>query len=323
MKVGLFAVLLSGMEFEKALDYIQSVGCGAVEIGCGGYVGDAHCKPGKLVKDDSAVEEFRDAVASRGLEISALSCHGNPIHPDPEIADSHHKAFEDTVLLAEKLGIDTVVTFSGCPGGGPEDKVPNWVTCPWPPDFSKAVKWQWEQRLIPYWEGTAPWAAEHGVTKIALEMHPGFCVYNPETLLRLRKVIGPSIGANFDPSHLFWQGIDPVHAIRVVGQAGALFHFHAKDTKVDPVNATVHGVLDTKSYADEIDRTWIFRTVGYGHGEEVWRDIISNLRLIGYDGALSIEHEDSLMSAREGFERAVEFLRGLVIEEEAGLAYWA
>ena len=323
MKVGLFAVLLSGMEFEDALDYIQSVGCGAVEIGCGGYVGDAHCKPDKLVKDDSAVEEFKDAVASRGLEISALSCHGNPIHPDPKIADSHHKAFEDTVLLAEKLGIDTVVTFSGCPGGGPEDRVPNWVTCPWPPDFSRAVKWQWEKRLIPYWEGTAPWAAEHGVTKIALEMHPGFCVYNPETLLRLRKVIGPSIGANFDPSHLFWQGIDPVHAIRVVGQAGALFHFHAKDTKVDPVNATVHGVLDTKSFADEIDRTWIFRTVGYGHGEEVWRDIVSNLRLIGYDGALSIEHEDSLMSAREGFERAVEFLRGLVIEEEAGLAYSA
>jgi len=322
MKVGVFAVLFSGMEFGDALDYIKSVGCGAVEIGCGGYPGNAHCKPAELIEDDGAVEAFGEAVFRRGLDISALSCHGNPLHPNPEIADAHHHTFKDTVLLAEKLGIDTVITFSGCPGGGPDDKTPNWVVCPWPPDFTAAVRWQWEEKLIPYWQEMAPWAADHGVTKIALEMHPGFCVYNPETLLRLREVIGPSIGANFDPSHLFWQGINPVHAIRAIGEAGGLFHFHAKDTKIDPVNCTVHGVLDTKSYADEIHRTWIFRTVGYGHGEDVWRAIVSNLRLVGYDGALSIEHEDSLMSANEGFEKAVSFLQGLIIQEEAGRAYW-
>ncbi|MEA3345966.1 MAG: sugar phosphate isomerase/epimerase [Chloroflexota bacterium] len=323
MKVGVLAVLFGGMEFEEALDYIKSVGCGTVEIGCGGYPGDAHCKPAELIQDDDAVKAFQEAVTSRGLEISALSCHGNPIHPNPEIAQAHHEDFENTVLLAEKLGLDTVITFSGCPGGGPEDKTPNWVTCPWPPDYSQVVKWQWEEKLIPYWQETASWAAEHGVTKIALEMHPGFCVYNPETLLKLREAVGSSIGANFDPSHLFWQGIDPVYAIREIGEAGAMFHFHAKDTKVDPVNTRVHGVLDTKPYTEEVNRAWIFRTVGYGHSEEVWRDMISNLRLIGYDGALSIEHEDSLMSAREGFEKAVKFLKRLVIEEEAGVAYWA
>ena len=323
MKVGVFAALFRGMKFEDALDYISSVGCEAVEIACGGYVGDALCKPTKLIKDDGAVKAFRDAVESRGLEISALSCHGNAIHPNAEIAQAHHAAFESTVLLAEKLGIDTVITFSGCPGGGPGDETPNWVVCPWPPDFSAAVNWQWEERLIPYWKKTAPWAADHGVTRIALEMHPGFCVYNPETLLRLRGAVGPSIGANFDPSHLFWQGIDPVYAIRAVGEAGGMFHFHAKDTKIDPVNARVHGVLDTKSYTDEIHRTWIFRTVGYGHGEDVWRDIVSNLRLVEYDGALSIEHEDGLMSGNEGFEKAVQFLRNLVIKEKRGRAYWA
>ncbi len=323
MKVGVFAVLFGEMNFEDALDYIKSVGCGAVEIGCGGYPGNAHCKPGELIRDDAAVEAFGKAVDHRGLEISALSCHGNPLHPNAAIADAHHSTFMDTVLLAEKLGIDTVITFSGCPGGGPDDKTPNWVVCPWPPDFTAAVRWQWEEQLIPYWQKMAPWAAEHGVTKIALEMHPGFCVYNPETLLRLREAIGPSIGANFDPSHLFWQGIDPVYAIRAIGEAGGLHHFHAKDTKIDPVNCTLHGVLDTKSYADEIHRTWIFRTVGYGHGEDVWRAIVSNLRLVGYDGALSIEHEDSLMSANEGFEKAVSFLQGLIIKEEAGAAYWA
>jgi sugar phosphate isomerase/epimerase len=323
MKVGVFAVLLSRMKFEDALDYIKSLGCEAVEIGCGGYPGNAHCRPAELIDNDSAVRALKEVVASRGLEISALSCHGNAVHPMAEIARAHHGDFENTVLLAEKLGIDTVVTFSGCPGGGPEDKTPNWVVCPWPPDFTAAVNWQWEEKLIPYWQKTASWAAEHGVTKIALEMHPGFCVYNPETLLKLREARGPSIGANFDPSHLFWQGIDPVYAIRAIGEAGGMFHFHAKDTKIDPVNATLHGVLDTKPYPDEIHRTWIFRTVGYGHGEDVWRAIVSNLRLVGYDGTLSIEHEDSLMSANEGLEKAVRFLQGLIIKEKAGVAYWA
>jgi sugar phosphate isomerase/epimerase len=323
MKVGVFMALLADMAFESALDYVGSVGCQTVEIGCGWYSGDAHCKPAELLPDDAAIRAFEQAVESRGLEISALSCHCNPLHPDADLARAHDNSFQNTIRLAERLGIDTVITFSGCPGGGPEDRTPNWVVCPWPPDFSEAVKWQWEEKLIPYWQQTASWAAEHGVTKIALEMHPGFCVYNPETLLKLREAAGPSIGANFDPSHLFWQGIDPVYAIRAIGEAGAMFHFHAKDTKVDPVNATVNGVLDTKAYTDEIHRTWIFRTVGYGHGEDVWRDIISNLRLVGYNGALSIEHEDSLMSANEGFEKAVKFLQSLVIEEEPGAAYWA
>jgi sugar phosphate isomerase/epimerase len=322
MKVGVFVVLFRGMEFGDALDYVKSVGCEAVEIGCGGYTGSRHCNPAEMVASPEAIRAFQEAIDHRGLEISALSCHANPLHPDVAIADAAHSSFEQTVLLAEQLGLDTVITFSGCPGGGPEDKTPNWVVCPWPPDFTAAVNWQWEERLVPYWRKTAPWAADHGVTKIALEMHPGFCVYNPETLLTLRESVGPTIGANFDPSHLFWQGIDPVVALRAVGEAGGLFHFHAKDTKIDPVNGPLNGVLDTKPYTDEIHRSWIFRTVGYGHGEDVWRDIISNLRLVGYDGALSIEHEDSLMSANEGFEKAVSFLQGLVIREGAGTAYW-
>jgi sugar phosphate isomerase/epimerase len=308
------------MPFEEALDYITSVGVEAVEIGCGGYVGDAHCKPAELLGDDKATAAFKDAVKSRGLEISALSAHANPIHPDPAVAEPHDKAITNTILVAEKIGVDTVVTFSGCPGGGPGDKHPNWVTCPWPTDFSETVKWQWEEVMIPYWEKTAAFAKDHGV-RIAIEMHPGFCVYSAETLLALREAVGDTIGANFDPSHLFWQGADPVRAIRALGDA--IFHFHAKDTKIDPINAGINGVLDTKSYRDEINRSWIFRTVGYGNAEGVWRDMVSNLRLVGYDGALSIEHEDSLMSGREGFEKAVAFLQDVLIEEQPGEAYWA
>ena len=145
-------------------------------------------------------------------------------------------------------------------------------------------------------------------------MHPGFCVYNPETLLKLRAAVGDVIGANLDPSHLIWQGIDPVMAIRAL--EGAIYHVHAKDTKVDKYNTAVNGVLDTKHYGDEIHRSWIFRTVGYGNNEEFWRAFVSNLRLCGYDKVLSIEHEDSLMTIDEGLKKAVEFLDKVMIKEE-------
>ena len=209
------------------------------------------------------------------------------------------------------------------PGGGPEDKTPNWVTCPWPEDFSKTLEYQWNEVLIPYWRKKVAFAKAHGVHKIALELHPGFCVYNTKSLLRLREAVGPEIGANFDPSHLIWQGMDPCACIRELGKAGAIFHFHAKDTKIDPINCALNGVLDTDHYGKEMDRSWIFRTVGYGHGAEYWKAIISELRLVGYDYAVSIEHEDSLMSGKEGLLKAVEFLKDVLIFEERGEMFWA
>lgn len=176
--------------------------------------------------------------------------------------------------------------------------------------------------MIPYWKETVKFAESHGIKKIALEMHPGFCVYNPETMLKLRKAVGSDIlGANFDPSHLFWQGIDPVAAIRELGDA--IQYVHAKDSKVDAINTAMHGVLDTKHYTDEIHRSWIFRTVGYGHDFSVWKDIVSNLKLVGYDDVLSIEHEDSLMSPTEGLEKAVKFLKDVLIFEKSGDIWWA
>ena len=262
-----------------------------------------------------------DTVKKYDLEISALSCHGNPVHPQKDIAGKFNHDFEKTVLLAEKLGIDRVITFSGCPGDHPGAKYPNWVTCPWPDDFLKILEYQWNEVLIPYWEKAVKFANDHGVTRIALEMHPGFCVYNPETLLKLRNAVGETIGANYDPSHLFWQGIDPVASIRKL--KGAIYHFHAKDTGVDPYNTAVNGVLDTKHYSDEINRSWIFRSVGYGHSYQVWNDIISNLRMIGYDDVLSIEHEDSLMSPEEGLEKAVRFLKEVLVFRGKGEMTWA
>jgi sugar phosphate isomerase/epimerase len=241
------------------------------------------------------------------------------LHPDPAVATQAHTVFEQTIKLASLLGVTCVNNFSGIPAGGPEDKTPNWITCPWPPDFSAALKWQWEAKLIPYWRPMASFLSDHGVVA-GLEMHPGMSVYNPETLLRLRDACGRAIGANFDPSHLFWQGIDPIVAVRALGDA--IFHVHAKDTMIYRTNCERNGVLDTKPYTDEINRSWIFRAVGYGHGCEFWNDFVSTLRMAGYDGTLSIEHEDSLMSSQEGLSKAVEFLKGVVIRQKVQGAWW-
>ena len=322
MKLSVLTNLFGNLTLDEALTKFEKLGIECVEIGCGGYPGKAHCDPKKLLNDEKALADYKATFARHGIEICALSVHGNAVHPDKAIANAFHEDFVDAVLLAEKLGIDTVITFSGCPGGSSRDKTPNWVTCPWPEDFGAILEYQWKKVLIPYWKKTAAFAKEHGVTKIAFEMHPGFCVYNPETLLRLRKAVGPTIGANFDPSHLIWQGIDPVAAIREL--EGAIYHVHAKDTKIDHYNTAKNGVLDTKHYGDELHRAWIFRSVGYGNGLQYWRDLISNLRLTGYDKVMSIEHEDSLMTTDEGLSHAVEFLRESIIRDpKPSSMHWA
>lgn len=321
MRLGVFTPLLYSKPLDEALAYLSELGVTMVEIGAGGYPGTNHADPDILLHDPEKLEAFRNTLKKYKIEISALSCHGNPVHPNEEIARDFHTGFEKTVLLAEKLGIKQINTFSGCPGGSPEDKTPNWVTCPWPDDFSHVLEYQWQEVLIPYWKKAVAFAKEHGVNKIALEMHPGFCVYNPYTLLKLREAVGEEIGANFDPSHLFWQGIDPVAAIREL--SGAIFHFHAKDTKIDKINCAVNGVLDVRHYGELQKRSWMFRTVGYGSDYSTWKEIISALRLIGYDYAISIEHEDPLMSVDEGLTKAISFLKEVMTFDSAGDMWWA
>ena len=323
MKLGVFTVVLGDKSLEEACTYLESKGVQTVEIGCGGYPGTAHCNPEVLLEDEAKRKEFKDTISRHNLEISALSCHCNPVHPNQETARRADAELTNAILLCEQLGIEILNTFSGCPGDSETSKKPNWVTCPWPEDFSEILDYQWNDVLIPYWQEKAAFARSHGVTKIAIEMHPGFCVYNTGTLLRLRQAVGPEIGANFDPSHLIWQGMDPVRCIRELGKHHAIFHFHAKDTKIDTYNTAVNGVLDTTHYSDEANRSWIFRAVGYGSGYEFWRDVVSELRLAGYDHALSIEHEDSLMSGNEGLTKAIQCLKDVLFFEEKGGMFWA
>ncbi|HZB96537.1 MAG TPA: sugar phosphate isomerase/epimerase [Herpetosiphonaceae bacterium] len=320
MKVGIFLVLFGRRPLAEALDFVKSAGCESVEIGTGGYVGNAHCKPHELLQDRAELGKFRDAIRARDLEISALSCHGNPLHPDPQVAQAHDTDFRNSVRLAAELGVGRVVTFAGCPGDSPTATRPNWVVTAWPTDFLHILEWQWNERVIPYWQEAAAFAREHGV-KVAIELHPGFVVYNSDSFLCLREAVGETIGVNFDPSHLFWQQMDPLVCVRQLGDA--ILHVHAKDTWLDAQNIARNGVLDTKLYTDLCHRAWYFRTVGYAHGPDFWRALVSSLRLAGYDGALSIEHEDALMSVDEGFTKAVAFLKETVIQEPAPTAWWA
>jgi sugar phosphate isomerase/epimerase len=318
MKVGVFTALLAKFSLDKVLEKLKSLNIHTVELGTGNYPGDPHCKL-SMLNDRQALKEFKHKLESNGFTISALSCHGNPLHPNPAIAKAYQETSKRTVRLAEKLGVSVVIDFSGCPGDSDKAKYPNWVTCPWPPEYLDLLAWQWERKVIPYWTRHAQFAKDHGV-KIAIEMHPGFVVYSPETLLKLRHVVGNTVGCNYDPSHMFWQSIDPIKAIRVLGDS--IFHVHAKDTQIYDSNLPKTGVLDTKKYTDERNRSWIFRSVGYGHAYGWWKEFISTLRMYGYDHTLSIEHEDTLLSPDEGLSKAAAFLNAIVIRDRPTAAWW-
>jgi sugar phosphate isomerase/epimerase len=274
----------------------------------------------ELLESESRRKAYMAAIESRGLILSALSCHYEPLHPDRALAQASDEIFRRSVRLASLLKVPVVNVLSSCPGGAAGDTMPNWVTCPWPPHFLEILNYQWNEVAIPYWREAAQYAEDHGV-KIGVEMHPGQLVYNVETMLRLREACGPALGCNFDPSHLFWNGVDPVAATRELGDA--VVHVHGKDVAIDPHNVAVNGCNDHKPYGEIPERSWTFRSIGYGHDAKVWKDIMSALRMIGYDYVVSIEHEDAMMSSAEGLSKAVALLKEACIFEPAGELFWA
>jgi len=320
MKLGVLSFVFGDKSWKDACAEIKKAGLDAVEVGCGGFVGKAHCNPVELMKDENKLKSWIDAYKSQGLELSSLSTHGNPLHPDAGFSDPHRQDLKDAIIFAEKIGATIVNTFAGCPGAGPDAKYPNWITCPWPPYFVEGIEWQWEKKVIPFWKEMAKRAKDAGV-KFGFEMHPGDTVFNPEALMRLRDAAGVEISCNLDPSHLFWQGIDPLMVIKFFGDA--IVHVHAKDSRVDDGVVRWRGVNDPKHYTDVRNRAWTFRTVGYAHDKLFWNNFVSNLRMVGYDGVISIEHEDPLMSGNEGLTKAVSFLKEVLLYEDVGEMYWA
>jgi sugar phosphate isomerase/epimerase len=310
--IGVFDPVFDKLSLDQMIDKISGMGIEAVEIGTGGYPGTVHCPVQEMLDDPAKLRAWKKKFEDRNIQVATLSCHGNPVHPDARIAQRDAESFRRTVLLAEKLEVTVIVGFSGCPGGSPSDTMPNWVTYRWPPEFAQVQDWQWNERVIPYWKQAAKFAREHGVHKLAFEMHPNFVVYNPRTLLKLREAVGEEIGANCDLSHLFWQGCDPVEVIHLLGKQGALYHAHMKDTVMFKKNVDRYGVLNFAFDTSELPQaSETFRSVGYGHSANTWKEILRAYMEVGYQGILSIENEDPILPGDVGVERAVYVLKNV------------
>lgn len=313
--IGVFDPVYGHLTLDAMLDKMTALGLEAVEIAAGGYVGTAHCPTGQLLEDPTKAREWKKKFDDRNIRIGAFSAHGNPVHPDPAHAHRDAESLKVAVLLAERMDVPVVVGFSGCPGGSPDDKTPNWATYGWPPDFTQILKWQWNEKVIPYWKEAAKFAREHGNKKYALEMHPNFVVYNPRTLMRLRDAVGEEIGANCDLSHLFWQGCDPIEVIHFLGKAGALYHAHMKDTLTFKENLAKYGVLNFGSNKEELpEASETFRAVGYGHSAGLWKEIVRAYMDVDFQGIMSIENEDPYLPGEVGVERAAYVLKNVRAE---------
>ncbi len=312
MRLGAVSSVFLNEPLRVAAEKLHALGLESIEIGAGGFYAKNQCDPARLVQDAGARRELKDTLAEFELTISAFALHGEPLHPDPAVAQMYDADLRATCALAEQLGVTRITLLAGLPEAAPGDTRPNWIVYPFPPHLMDALRWQWEERLIPYWVEHGKLAENHGV-RLCFEMHPMDLVFRPAGLLRLRAAVGPVIGCNFDPSHLWWQGIDPLAAIHRLGEA--IYHSHAKDARIEPEIARVDGVLETAPFSDAASRSWLFRTVGYGHGKSFWRDFVSTLRLVGYEDVISIEHEDALMDPEEGLERAAQLLHGVLLRK--------
>jgi sugar phosphate isomerase/epimerase len=305
MRIGLVTDSLGDMPLDQMMATAAELGIETLEFCCGNWSNAPHINAAALVESAQARQAFMDRLHDHGLGMSALNCSGNPLHPG-ESGRKHRDVTSLTIRLAGLLGVPRVVLMSGCPGG-PGDANANWVTTAWPPEAARVLQWQWDEMVIPYWRGLVAEAQAAGVSKLCIELHGQQNVYNVETLFRLRNAIGPTVGANFDPSHLFWMGADPLAATRALGDA--IYHVHAKDTRIDPITSGINSRIDTKP-ADRLrERSWSYVTLGYGNDMHWWKELCSLLRLAGYDDVLSIEHEDLSMPPLDGVRKSVALLR--------------
>ena len=302
MKIGLNTDSLGDLSLDAALDAAQRLGIASIEFPTGAWSSAPHVDLDRLLESEAARDELLGRVRDRGLSISALTCNGNQL--DPVGGPAHDEVTRKTIALAPPLGVDRVVLMSGLPGG-PGDRFANWIVVAWPPEAQAVLEHQWRV-VTEYWQGLVRHAEDHGGVRLCIEMHGQQLVYNVPSLLRLREAAGPLVGANYDPSHLMWMGADPIAAVDALGDA--IFHVHAKDTRIEPARVALTSRLENLPNADAAGRSWNYVTLGYGHDDAFWRSFCLALRRIGYDDVLSIEHEDQLMTPLEGVTKSVELL---------------
>ncbi|MES2541565.1 MAG: sugar phosphate isomerase/epimerase [Pseudomonadota bacterium] len=307
MKLGFVSDSLGGLPFGEVLDHAQRMGVSGIEVNTCGWSTSPHFDLQAMLGHAAKQQAFKQQFTDRGLEIISLNANGNPLHPtDPTQAEG----LRNTIRVAGEMGIKTVCTMSGLPAGNATDTMPNWVVSSWPPETQAILRYQWEAKLLPFWSEITALARSCGVERIALELHGNQCVYNVPSLLKLRAAVGPTVGANLDPSHLFWMGADPLLAAEALGDA--IYHVHAKDTFLNAPKQATTSLLENGNLMDIAARSWSYITLGFGHGEEWWRQFCYRLKMAGYDGWLSIEHEDVLLNSLEGLEKSVALLQGVM-----------
>jgi sugar phosphate isomerase/epimerase len=293
MKIGLVADGLAKLSRTACLDRLAEMEMACVEFGTGCWSSAPHLRLDELLVSATERDKLLGEIRDRDLEISALNCSGNPLHPG-ESGMSHQQVTRKTIELAALLRVDRVVMMSGLPAA-PGDSTPNWITTSWPPETTSVLEWQWKERVIPYWQDLVLLASRRGI-KLCLEQHGMQCVYNNASFFRLREAVGPTIGVNFDPSHLLWMGGDPVRAIEALGEC--VYHVHGKDTRIEP-KAKANGLIDTSPVTPVGARAWNYVTLGHGESVRSWLRIVETLKSVGYDDVISIENEDYLIPAEE------------------------
>jgi len=315
MKLGFVSDSLGALSFEQMLDNAARMGVCGVEVNTCGWSTAPHFDLNSMLGNAKEQKAFRSAFADRGLDIISLNANGNPLHPTDQ---AQCEGLKDTIRVAGEMGIKTICTMSGLPAGSASDTMPNWIVSSWPPETQEILRYQWEDVLIPFWTDIVKLAKENGVERIALELHGNQCVYNVPSLRKLRDAVGPVIGANLDPSHLFWMGADPLIVAESLGVA--VYHVHAKDTFLNGSVQATTSLLENGSLTDIPARSWSYITLGFGHGEQWWRQFCYRLKMGGYDGWLSIEHEDVLLNSLEGLEKSVALLQAVIPDRPADYA---
>jgi sugar phosphate isomerase/epimerase len=324
LKLGAYTACLHDRPLEQALEVLKSNGLTSVEVNTGGFIPAPHCPVDLLLSSARARRDYLDVFASHGMELTGLNCNGNPLNPLPGVGPKHADDLRRTIELAGLLGVRNVVTMSGTPGSDPDAKYPSWVVNPWDGVYLDVLDYQWDVAAR-FWTGINALARASGV-RIAIEMHPHNLVFSPVTLRRLVDLTGATnIGAEMDPSHLMWQGMDVMASIRWLGPL--VFHAAAKDAMITP-GVDIRGVLDTSfdrvpadaegkvptgygywCSAWPRDPAWRFVAVGIGHDIQYWTEFLGALAAIDPDMAVNIEHEDASYSRLDGLAIAARTLR--------------
>ncbi len=303
MQIGLFAESAGLGSLGETLEAIAGLGISRIELATGGQCDSPFLDVDNLLADKTARIRLQQELAASGVSLTALNISAFPLHP--KLGLDHTQLTRQTIELAGFLGIERIVTQSGTPGDSDSSSLPNWLAYPWPDDMLDMGRRQWEQ-AIALWRELAVHGKKNGVTKFCFELHPLNMVYNVPTLLHLRAEVGDIIGANFDPSHLMWQGMDIPACVRALGPA--IYHVHIKDVAMHRQNVALVGVLDNRSDVSFRDRPWNFCTPGFGHDELWWREFLIALSDVGYDDVLSIENEDPYLPGIDGVVKTCQFL---------------